>query len=316
MSEKSAAPAQPGATSGPPLTVKLASLALLVSGIAAVIASLTLGLGSVQTWLRDGGRDTAVESSIDKLKDVRKDGPNTGDQATKLNAVEASLNTLKKQPSDGLKPSIDAVVADLKAANPGASKDGKSKLGDIRKTMDDLAKIDDTVSKQRTSLLMVSIVTLVALGIAAAAAYRGKFWSRWAALGLWVLATFTGSLAGLGSVIGIAGDIPLAFKAPAFIAGLGLVAAVILTNIRPSVEYFNRNRPVRPGGAPQRRGLFSPPPPRQPKGGAPVSVEKSARATPDRARTKQRASAESAARGAELARARAKASKSRRTPQQ
>ena len=101
----------------------------------------------------------------------------------------------------------------------------------------------------------------------------------------------------------------------------------MLVYLRPSVEYFNLTRPVRPEGAPQRRGLFGgarPAAGTRPAGrgfGAPgrtgtttaAKAPATVHADPARSRSKQRASADSVAKGAELARARAKASKSRRT---
>ncbi|HKC29485.1 MAG TPA: hypothetical protein VKB75_15835, partial [Jatrophihabitans sp.] len=101
-------------------------------------------------------------------------------------------------------------------------------------------------------------------------------------------------------------------------------------NMTPSTQYFALSRPERPAGAPQRRGLFAPRPPATPRTGSSgarssavgsraKSVLNSSATTRGEAyiqkqRAKKRASAnaESVARGAELARNRAKASKSRR----
>jgi hypothetical protein len=109
----------------------------------------------------------------------------------------------------------------------------------------------------------------------------------------------------------------------------------VLVTLRPSLDYFAAHKPVLSPDAPVRRGLFAP---RTPPGAArgpaadartPVSgtgsTEKAKTALTssaasrgeayvDRQRAKKRATAnaESIARGAELARSRAKASKSRR----
>lgn len=198
-----------------------------------------------------------------------------------------------------------------------ANKDAKPK---DKKSVPELHdQVDLTVKSQ----LIATAVVLVALIVVALAVYKGRYWARWGVLGLWVLATFTGTLAGLVSVASIASDQPLGFKLPAFVSGVLFVAAVVLTNLRPSTEYFNHNRPVRPnragGGAP-RRGLFAP---REAapagRGGAArgsagaVSAQEKPSGAPDRSRSKQRANADAVAKGAELARTRAKASKSRRT---
>ena len=160
--------------------------------------------------------------------------------------------------------------------------------------------------------------------------WTGRYWARWAVLGLWVLSTFTGTFAGFTYIITVAADEPLAFKLPAFVAAAGFVVAVVLTNLRPSVTYFNLTRPERATRKPARGGLFTP---RQPIGtgrmgkiapGTSATATQRPSKTPvddgfqsdsntERARSKQRANADAVARGAELARARAKASKSRRT---
>jgi hypothetical protein len=197
-----------------------------------------------------------------------------------------------------------------------------------KKNHQTIAELHDQVSKTATSQIVASIVVLIALTLVAVAAYRGRYWARWGTIGLWILATFTGTIAGVGSVLLIAQSEPNAFKIPAFFAGAFLMIAVLCVSLRPSTQYFARNKPVRAAGAPQRRGMFAPRDPAQarPAGGrfgaarsAPARSEATTRpaapasSKPDRSRSKQRANADAVARGAELARSRARASKSRRT---
>ncbi len=195
-----------------------------------------------------------------------------------------------------------------------------------KKNHQSLAKLQDAADKAPSTSLVVTIVLVVALGLAAWGVWRGRHWARWTVIGLWVLATFTSTFAGFTYLIAIASNEPLAFKIPSFISAAALIAAVALVSIRRSVAYFMLTRPPRPGavaGAPRRGGLFGPRPAR-PGFAAPGSATRGATATKtardgtaregaERSRAKQRASTESVAKGAELARARAKASKSRRS---
>lgn len=225
-----------------------------------------------------------------------------------------------------------------------SSKDANDKLFGTATTHKkgylDPSKLQQRIDATPKSLLITSLVVLVAVTILAAAAYRGKYWARWTTLGLWVMATITQTLAGIGSLLLItSAEVDLVFRIPAFLSGLLFVAAVVLTNLRPSVEFFRLNKPVRPvaGGTPQRRGMFAPREPRAAGGlsaagrlAAGQSVSKrspAARTTSlvkgsapaatgptDRGRAKARAEADFAAKGAAAAaRSRAKASKSRRT---
>lgn len=196
-----------------------------------------------------------------------------------------------------------------------------------------VSELHSAVDSTLTSSLVSTLVLMLALGIAARGVLRGRYWSRWTVIALWVLATFTGTFASFTYLIGVASDEPLAFKISSFVSAAALIVAVVLVSLRPTAEYFALTRPPRPdGAAPARRGgLFGPRPPRQaasaprPARGhkpttsgnrtkpatattAPATAE-----TVERSRSKQRATTESVAKGAELARARAKASKSRRT---
>lgn len=208
----------------------------------------------------------------------------------------------------------------------------KLKLSD-RKTD---SQLHSAVHSTLTAQLVQSVILVAALVLIARAVYRGRYFSRMVVIGIWVLATFLNLVPGFLSLLGIGSSIPLGYKAPAVVSAIALIAAVVLTSMRPNVQYFSANRPARPEGAPQRRGLFGGPRPaagsratagsrpagrgfgapgRTARGGAtvPATVQADVTRDPARSRSKQRASAESVARGAELARARAKASKSRRS---
>jgi len=204
-------------------------------------------------------------------------------------------------------------------------------------------KFDDSINTAIRGAYISSLFTLVILGLLAWGTFRGRHWSRWAVTGIYVLSLFTplgvGPLNLVGALLG--NGEPLAIRGPVLIAGLAMLAAVVLVNLRPSVEFFALTKPAPRPGQPQRRGLFSRPAapasgnqPRRTAGRVSMSkdvpadkpAQKPARTSADkstdepidkaaaeRARTKKRANADSVARGAELARNRAKASKSRRT---
>lgn len=191
----------------------------------------------------------------------------------------------------------------------------------------DQKKLPDLISQVNhipTSQVVATAVLLVALVLVAGAAYRGKYFARWAVLGLWVISSLTNTPGGFFSILSVASSSPIVFKVPLFIAGLAFLAAVILTNLRASTAFFNAGRPARPAGMPARRGLFGGPRSTPPRRAEPAPASSTAAKPPvenrasaaaaDRAKAKQRASADAVARGAELARSRAKAaSKSRRT---
>jgi hypothetical protein len=187
----------------------------------------------------------------------------------------------------------------------------------------DPATLPNAVDKAVTSVTIQAVVLLLAVGLIGWAALRGRYWARWAVLGLWVISTLTGTPGGISSLLSVGIDAPGLYKAAGFVAGLAFVAAVMLTSLRRSVEYFNLSKPPRAAGGAQRRGLFAP----RPAGGAAPRSRFESRTPaatrpattrpetqPDRSRSKQRANTEAAvAKGAELARSRAKASKSRRS---
>ncbi len=197
-------------------------------------------------------------------------------------------------------------------------------------------EIHDQVGSIPGSQLVASIVVLLAVSLVAWSIWKGRYWARWAVLAIWVLSSFTGTLAGLNSLFAVTASIPNAFKLGAAGSAAFMLAAVVLVMLPTSGRYFALGKPASTRGAAPRRGLFAP---RAPASSAPARAT-SGRATPgrdrpagrtpattraaraaadeaaaaDRARTKKRTSAASVAKGADLARTRAKAaSKSRRT---
>jgi hypothetical protein len=186
--------------------------------------------------------------------------------------------------------------------------------------------LHDQVSRQQSGSLISTIVVMLALGLLAGSVYRGKHWSRWAVVAFWFLATFTQTIVGIGSTLSIGTSAPAAFKVPAFLAGAALIVALVLVNLPVSVAYFAQSKPDRGAGAPARRGMFAPrtPPARarratsatpEPKSPIRSNAADRGEAYVQKQRAKKRATtnADAVAKGAELARNRAKASKSRRT---
>ena len=281
---KSAPSAADAADVSRPRQVVLATGALGVAAVGALTGSLVL-LGQ-KSWLHRTQKKAVETTYHDAVKAYQK----------------------SKQTASDKKTLADAVKAYKKDHDP-------SKINSV---------VDSTVHSQ----LIATAVTVLIVAFLAYSVFKGRPWSRWGVIGVWVLSTFTGSLVGISSVLFIgSSDVPIAFRIPVFIAGLAFVAAVVLTSMRPSVAFFNAHRPP---GQPQRRGLFAPREPlarggrgtRGPAGTAatadrtakqPAATRPAGKAEPDRSRSKQRAGADAVAKGAELARTRAKASKSRRT---
>lgn len=192
------------------------------------------------------------------------------------------------------------------------------------------SKLQDLVHHQQNGSLLMTVVLVLAMAFLGYGVYRGRHWSRWAVVAFWFIASFiAGTFAGLLYLFALGSSTPVAFKLPAFIAAASLLAAVILVNLRSSTRFFALSRPVHAGGT-ERRGLFAPRTP--PGGGRPAGWGATARAgrptsalrssaadrgeayiQKQRAKKRSTANAEAIARGAELARSRAKASKSRRS---
>jgi hypothetical protein len=224
--------------------------------------------------------------------------------------------------SDAVKSAVSSASSAHSSVSPASASASSSAVKEWPTTA---SGVHDSVSQQQQGALIGTIIVVAAIGILAASVYRGRHWSRWGVVAFWFLASFTGTLAGIGSVLSVGSGAPAAFKVPSFIAGALLAAAVILVNLKSSTAYFALSRPAPREGAPARRGLFAPRLPadartstKQPAA-KPTSVSTSSAADggeahvqKQRAKKRAAASRESVARGAELARSRAKASKSRR----
>ena len=179
----------------------------------------------------------------------------------------------------------------------------------------------------RVGALVQSGVVVVALLLLVTALRRTRSanGSRWGLLIIIVLTSLP------FYVVPVAGW-PVVPKVASVIAGIAAVSTIVLIFVPQSMQYFRSCRDaVTP---PERRGqartglagLFAPRQPRQPRGGlaarnaAPAERASRSSASPTaaggpaaKAKAKVRADSDSVAKGAELARSRAKASKSRRT---
>ena len=279
-----------------PRPVLYAVIAMGVSAVASLIASVVLyGQGN---WLKheqakanSSAVKSAVSTAVASASKANQDVPSV--------SASASASATKKYPLGG-------------------------------------SQLHHQVTQQQSGALIGSIILIAAMTMLAFGVYRGRHWSRWAVVAFWFLASFTGTFAGITYVFAIGGSLPTPFKTPLFVSATSLLVAVILVNLRPSTEYFALSKPVRAAGAPPaRRGLFGGPRPAPAGrsaggsgggsgggGGAKSAVGKtltSSAATrgeayvqKQRSKNRAAANAESIARGAELARNRAKASKSRK----
>jgi hypothetical protein len=272
-----------------PRQVQGAVAALGASALAALIAAISL-FGQ-RAWLTSEQKKANHKTLVSAMNDARDKAKHAGKSAADIQAAidKARLDTNKKFPS-----------------------------------------LHHQVSQQQSGALIGTIIVVVAIAVLAFSVYRGRYWSRWGVVAFWLLASFTGTVVGVGTVLSVGSSVPAAFKVPAFLAGAFLVVAVVLVNFRVSTEYFALTKPVRSTDMPQRRGLFAPRTPPEggragraaaaaartnaAKGVLTSSAASRGEAYVERQRSKKRASAnqESIARGADLARSRAKASKSRR----
>jgi hypothetical protein len=272
-----------------PRPVLYAVIAMGVSAVASLIASVVLYGQS--DWLKHEqakANSSAIKSAVSSASASATSASHSVEPAV----ASASASATKKYPTTG-------------------------------------ASLHHQVTQQQSGALIGSIILIAAMTMLAVGVYRGRHWSRWAVVAFWFLASFTGTFAGITYIFAIGGSLPAAFKTPLFISATSLAVAVILVNLRPSTEYFALSRPVRGPGAPPRRGLFGGPRPAPAdrsksasSGGARAAVGKTltsnaasrgeAYVQKQRSKNRAAANAESIARGAELARNRAKASKSRK----
>jgi hypothetical protein len=285
--------ADPAPTSAErPRTVLIAVAAMAGSAVAALIAALSLY----------GQRDWLTREQV-----------KTNNKAVAKAGSDAAATATKNHDS----------VADIASAKAKA----------IAKATKDLPNLHHQISQQQSGALIGTLVVVLALAVLGFCVYRGRHWSRWGMIAFWLLASFTGTVVGIGSILSIGSSTPAAFKVPSFLGAALLAVAVIFTLTKPSIAYFALNKPTPPADRPARRGLFAPRVPAGPAGTGAKPAAGAARSGParakaavnssaasrgeaylDRQRSKKRANAnaDSVARGAELARSRAKASKSRR----
>lgn len=200
-----------------------------------------------------------------------------------------------------------------------------NKAGDKKKTPYGADQINADLHSLRQGTLVMGLVIAVALTLLVFAVRRARSasGSRWALL---ILMVFT-SLPFY--VVPISG-FPAAVNVAGVVVGVAAIAAILLVFVPPpSQKYFRDCRQA--SLPPERRGqprpsLFGPRRQRPGLGGPGGGQAAAARAAQQRAkdeavrpsgapkaRAKVRADAEAVARGAELARSRAKASKSRRS---
>lgn len=275
--ERAAAPA-----AARPRTVLAATIALGVSALGALGAATAL-YGQTN-WLHD--------------------------QQFKANS-KAATSAIASATSSAASASHDVAQASSSAASVNATKYPTAG-----------SRLADQVHQQQNGSLIMSLILVLATGFIAYGVFRGRHWARWGSIAFWAVATLTGTFAGLSFLFQIFTSVPGTFKAAAFVSSAAMITAVVLCNLRPSVEYFALSRPTHT--ATQRRGLFAPrvapagtarTPGARNKSVLTTSAADRGEAYIQKQRSKKRsatANAEAIARGAELARSRAKASKSRR----
>jgi hypothetical protein len=285
MTKGSSDKGEPAPTAARPRSVLAATIALGVSALAAL------------------GAATALYASSDWL---HREQAKTNSSAASSAVASATKSAASASADVGKASSSAASVAQTKYPTAGP-------------------KLDDQVHQQQNGSLIMSLVLVLATGFIAYGVFRGRHWARWGTLAFWAIATFTGTFAGLTYLLSLGSSLPGSFKACVVLSSGAMIAAVVLCNLRPSVEYFALSRPTHASG--QRRGLFAPRVPADRKPGAPRTPQSKAKsiltssaadrgeAYLEKQRAKKRSTnAEAIARGAELARSRAKASKSRRNP--
>lgn len=273
-----------------PRQVLIAAVALGVTALFSVLTAL--GIGTQKDWIRSESVKVNTSAVASAVSNASKSATKKSQDVSSA-VASASSSAVKKYPTGG-------------------------------------KKLDDSVNSAVRSSYIGTLFTVLILGVLAFTTFRGRHWTRWGVTGVYVLALFTplgvGPLNLVGALIG--GGEPMAIRIPSIIAGLAMLTAVVMVNLRPSTEFFALSRPAPRPGTPQRRGLFSRPAAGPARGNQPqraaggVSLGKTRpvaktetpdKAAADRQRAKKRANTDAVARGAELARNRAKASKSRRT---
>jgi cytochrome c oxidase subunit IV len=187
----------------------------------------------------------------------------------------------------------------------------KSNKGKVPK--DIAAQVTSQLHNFRVSGIVQGLLFVGVLGLLAYMLRRPRTASgaRWATLIVLVLtrAPF--------NVVPQSG-LPAAYEAATVLVGIAALATLVLLFVPSSAAYFRACRAATmPAGATARPGLSGlfggRRPPRPAPATAPVTTSAATSKAPSRAKAKVRADAEAIARGAELARTRAKATKSRRS---
>ena len=203
--------------SAKPRQVLIAAIALGVAALFSVITAL--GIGTQKDWIHTQtlkANKTAVASAVSS----------------------ASKNAAKK-------------TQDVSSAVASASSSAASKYPTSGK------KLDDAVNTAVRSTYIGTLFTVVVIGVLGYGVYRGRHWSRWAVTGIYVLSIFTplgiGPLNLVAAILG-SGE-PAAIRLPSLVAGLAMLVAVVMVNMRPATEFFALSRPApRPGAPPRRAG--------------------------------------------------------------
>jgi hypothetical protein len=313
-------------SSNRPRSIIIAVGLIVASGIFSVAAGLSL-FGAkdflANKALVERITATQITSTVTAAQNAF-DSSKSGNNASKVSgAVTNQLNDAKKD-STAI-ASGDVSDQAKKASTAAKSATSATALGStVRGNLTKLRtqEATDAHSQANSAPKQVSLQGLVLLliaGLLGVSMWRGRYWARWAVLAIWGLSSFTGvTQAGLTSLTLLNVSLPGAFKGLVALCALTMLGAVVLVLLPTSGKFFALTRPV-PAAGGQRRGLFAPRvPPQRPAATAPA---KPARVVedPDRARSKKRAAttAQSVAKGADLARGRAKAaSKSRRSGSQ
>ena len=126
------------------------------------------------------------------------------------------------------------------------------------------AQIHHTVNSSGVPVTVISLIVAAILAFVAYSLTKGKYWTRWAIVGIFVVLTFFAGTpgGGLTGLLGVASDAPVYFKAFAFLSSLAMIVAIMATNMRPSIAYLAANRPPKRPRAGGGGGLFGPRPAR------------------------------------------------------
>jgi hypothetical protein len=316
-----------------PQTIIAAAVATVLSGLFAVIAALTL-FGQHDFLTHQFNKQVLTSAEVTSGANA---AAGAFDSAKKNHNAGKVSDALKKNLTDAKNESSRAVtdsdVTDQTKKATSAAKSAVSSTALASTVHSNLIKLQkrqrsdaaNSVSKTPSQQLIGGVVLLLITGLIGISIWRGRYWSRWAVIAIWALSSFTGTtVAGINSLFAISGNLPGLFKTSIVLSSLAMLVSVVLVLLPASSRFFALSRPA-PAAGGQRRGLFAPRVPasrtnattRPASRSATQPAAQPAQTTedPDRSRSKKRAgNAQAVAKGADLARRRAKAaSKSRRT---